>query len=82
MSHCESYLRDTLSALLESAMQAKADYAAKGTQRGDGAAQFEAGHALAYYEVIALLVKELDRFAIPRADVGLDPGLDVDAQLL
>ncbi len=82
MSHCENYLRDVLSSLLENAMEAKADYAAKRTLGGDGAAQFEAGHALAYYEVISLLVKELDKFAIPRADVGLDPGLDVDAQLL
>ena len=71
MSHCESYPRDMLSTLLESTMEAKADYAAKRTQGGDGEAQFEAAHALAYYEVISLLVKELDKFAIPEPMSGL-----------
>lgn len=78
---CANYLRDVLPTLLEAAREAKADSVAKRTQLGEGAAQFESGRALAYYEVCSMLVAQLDAFGIDRTALGIPDGLDVDGLL-
>jgi hypothetical protein len=81
MTRYENYLRDVLTEILASAREAKADCAAQKTQVGSDKAQFEVGRALAYYEVLSLLVGELEKFDISRREVGLDPAFDVDMLL-
>lgn len=78
----QRYIRDVLHELLGRAREAKADYASKRTQADESDALFEAGRALGYYEVVSLLVSQLDVFAIPRSDVDLSDTLDIDTEFL
>ena len=82
MATTDLYLRDVLTELLDQAREAKANYAERRTQSGEDAAQFEAGRALAFYEVVSLLVQQLDAFSIDRESVGLARDLDIDRELL
>src|SRR2546425_1209997 len=55
----EEYLRDVLQVLIQRTREAKADYRAKRTQKGEEAAAFEAGRALGYYEVLMHATNQL-----------------------
>lgn len=82
MTPYANYLRDTIESILDSAREARADYASKATQSGVDSAQFEAGRALAYYEVAATMISQLRAFEIPLENVGLPTEFDVEKELL
>jgi hypothetical protein len=76
------YLHDVLRELIQRARDAKARSQAAGSSASSSDAAFESGRALAYYEVVCHLVNQLDAFGIERKSVGVEPGLDVDRELL
>ncbi len=82
MSDVENYLHDVLGHVLEKAREAKADHLATRTQDGQEEAQFEAGRAMAYYEVSSHLLDQLDAFGIARARVGVAADFDAERELL
>jgi hypothetical protein len=77
-----NYLRDLLNQCLEHAREAKADYASARTQLGESDAQFQAGKALAYYEVLSLAVHQLRAFGLNPASYGFPQDFDVERELL
>ena len=73
-----NYLRDLGFLLREQAIAAKdASVAARGTED----AAYEAGRAMAYYEVMSLLVSQAEAFQLTSEDLRLD-GFDADEELL
>lgn len=76
----ENYLRDVLPAIIERAREAKRE-AASGTA-GTPANEFSAGRRMAYYEVVATMLSELDAFGIPRELVGVPRAFDPERELL
>ncbi len=77
----EPYLTSVIGELIKLAHEAKALHADKRAGFGDAGAQFEAGRALAYYEVVSLFLDQLDGFGIARAAVGVAPSFDPDELL-
>ena len=67
---------------LSRARDARARYEESRTQRGEEASQFDAGRALAFYEVVSHMVNQVDGFGIDRESVGLPLDLDVERELL
>jgi hypothetical protein len=82
MTDTAHYLRDVLPELLGRAREARARYEQQRGQDGESAAQFEAGRALAWYEVVSYLVQQIDAFGIAHESVGLPEDLDVERELL
>jgi hypothetical protein len=78
MSTADHYLRDALAHLIAQAREAHADRQAIHTQQGDQIGAFEAGRALAYYEVVSYLFGQLDAFQLPRTRYFVDPAFDPD----
>lgn len=83
-----NYLRDALQELIARARDAKVKAKTAAEERtganavGASDVAFEQGRAMAYYEVVSHLVGQLEGFGVDRVDVGLDPGYDVDRDLL
>lgn len=77
----ELYLTAVIGELIKLAREAKVLHAEKKASAGEVGAQVETGRGLAYYEVISLLLDQLDSFGIPRDTVGVDPQFDVDELL-
>lgn len=82
MTDTELYLQDVLGEFLEHARGARADYLERRSQAGEVAAQFEAGRALAYYEVVSHALAQLQAFGIDRRRVGVSADLNVERELL
>ena len=77
----ELYLTAVIGELIKLARDAKVLHADKKASVGEVGAQVETGRALAYYEIISLLLEQLDSFGIARDTIGLDPQFDVDELL-
>ncbi len=73
-----NFLADCGYLLREDALAAKAAHV---KARGTDDAAYEAGRAMAYYEVITLLIAQAEAFGLPVEDLRLD-GLDPDRELL
>jgi len=74
----ENYLFDPGYLLRERALNAKQELPAA---RGTASEAFHSGRALAYYEVISLLVNQAIAFGLPVEDLHLE-GLEPDRDLL
>jgi len=82
MTDTARYLRDVLPELLDRARDARARFDQQRAQNGENAAQFKAGRAFAWYEVVSHMVQQIDAFGIARESVGLSRDLDVERELL
>ena len=76
----KNYLRDAIFHLLERGRDAR--LRANLSVEPSDTLMFEKGRALAYYEVIDYLVRQLEAFDIERSAVGLDTNFDADRELL
>ena len=74
----KNYLFDIGYLLREKALEAKER---QQQARGSDDEAFESGRAMAYYEVMSLLVSEAESFQLPIEDLHID-GLDPDRDLL
>jgi hypothetical protein len=77
MNH-KNYLFDLGYLLRERALEAKQD---RNVARGTASEAFESGRAMAYYEVLSLLVNQAHSFELPIEDLHLC-GLEPDRDLL
>jgi hypothetical protein len=75
------YLRDVLSDLFARAREAR-ESARQEAAKAPGDAGFEAGRLQGYYEVLSVLVGQLDAFGIPRSSVGVPDILSLEKELL
>lgn len=80
MSAADNYLRDVLPQLVARAKEARRE--AAGQAPGTSAADFSTGRRTAYYEVVAILLGELEAFGIPRQAVGVPDAFDPERDLL
>jgi hypothetical protein len=78
LSTADHYLRDLGYIIREDALKARERAR---TARGTEAEQFEAGRALAYYEVVTLMQQQATGFQLPLETICLD-NLDADGELL
>jgi len=81
MNGAENYLRDMLELLLARAREARSQCAERKAKQAYGT-EFECGRAVAYYEVLATLINQLDTFGLTREQVGLTPDFEVEKELL
>ena len=79
MSTAENYLRDLVPLLLERAKEAKRQ-AINAVDPNDG--NFLAGRRVAYYEVVATVVGQLDAFGLSRTSFGVPDDFDPERDLL
>ena len=82
MSAADHYLRDVLYNLLERGRKAGARYAQQRAAAGEEGAQFQAGVAMGYYEVLSHMLGQLDAFGIDRSTLGVPNDLDLEGELL
>ena len=75
-----SYVRDALFRLVERGRDAR--LRANLSAEPANSQIFEKGRALAYYEVVDYLVRQLEAFDIERSAVDLDANFDADRELL
>lgn len=80
MSTADNYLRDVLPQLITRALEARRDAVAEpsGGREGD----FAAGRRVAYYEVVAMMLGQLEAFGIARVEVGVPERFDAERDLL
>lgn len=80
MSTADNYLRDVLPEILSRAIEARRD--AGVTPSGTPESDFSAGRRTAYYEVVSMMLGQLEAFGIPREAVRIPEGFDAERELL
>ena len=82
MSAADHYLRDVIQMLMENAREAKSRRDSSRTSGDREKAAFEEGRAVAYYEVVSMVLNQLDVFGIPRNTLGVPATFNADRELL
>lgn len=77
----DHYVRDVLFELVHRARAARGAVRA-GKESGRSGAEFEAGRAFAYYEVVSYMLQQLDAFQLPRGHYDVPDTFDPDELLL
>ncbi len=81
-STCEHFLLDTCRLIRDEAEEARVARDLLHGESGDqGAYLFQAGRALAYYEVLSMLIGQAQAFGLDLTVLGLE-GIDPDRLLL
>ena len=78
---CDHYVRDVLFELIHRARAARETVRANKDSGDTARAEFEAGRAFAYYEVVSYMLQQLQSFELSRGRYDVPDTLDPDELL-
>ena len=77
----DHYVRDVLFELVQRARAAREAVRAGKEAGGSGRAEYEAGRAFAYYEVVSFMLQQLEAFQLPRGHYDVPDTFNPDELL-